>query len=74
MKCKVYSKRDLLEKRCQLAPGDFILTHGDSVFDKLIQIFTMSDWNHCALIIDSKGEIVELVDRGIKKHNIEKKY
>ncbi len=72
MLCKVYTKSECDLSTFKFQPGDFILTHGTSFFDRLIQLFTMSHWNHTALIIDSDGTIVELVEQGIKKHNIKK--
>lgn len=72
MKCQVYKKSGCDLKSFRFQPGDFILTHGTSLFDSLIQLFTMSHWNHTALIVDSKGSIMELVEQGIRKHNIHK--
>ncbi|SRR5260221_3352795 len=72
MRCKVYQKSKCDFAAIKLAPGDFILTHGRSLFDILIQFFTMSHWNHSALIVDSKGSIIELVEGGIKKHKLSK--
>jgi len=72
MNCKVYRKSECEPGELKYQPGDFILTHGTSLFDSLIQLFTMSHWNHTALIVDSKGSIMELVEQGIKKHSIKK--
>src|SRR5690242_10145863 len=72
MKCQVYRRAELKEKQVGMQSGDFVLTHGDDLFDRLIQIFTMSKWNHAALVLDSDGSIVELVSQGVKKHNLSK--
>lgn len=52
-------------------PGDFIVTHGSDFFDKMIQIFTHSHWNHAALITSAQGDIIELVGKGIRKNTIQ---
>src|SRR5260221_8552641 len=72
MQCKVFKKSECKPGELKYQPGDFILTHGTSIFDRLIQLFTQSHWNHTALIIDADGTIVELVEQGIKKHNLKK--
>src|SRR5690242_9758892 len=72
MICKIYKKSECKEGELKYQPGDFILTHGTNLFDRLIQLMTQSHWNHTALIIDEDGAIVELVEQGIKKHNISK--
>lgn len=72
MHCQIYRKQDWEQNLVSLKPGDFILTHGSSLFDTLIQTFTFSHWNHAALIIDEEGTLLEAVDKGIKKHHLSK--
>lgn len=72
MEYRLCTKKDLANKTIELKPGNFILTHGDDLFDKLIQIFTMSEWNHTALITAADGTITELTSSGIQKNNIAK--
>lgn len=52
-------------------PGDFIVTHGNDIFDILIRIFTNSNWNHAALITSPSGDIIELTSKGVKKSTIQ---
>ncbi len=56
----------------EFLPGDFIVTHGNDIFDKGIQLFTSSPWNHAAIIIDNDGTIAELTSKGIEQNNISK--
>jgi uncharacterized protein YycO len=72
MYCQVLKKSEYQPHELKYQAGDFILTHGTSFFDRLIQLFTMSHWNHTALIVDTEGSIVELVEEGVKKHQISK--
>ena len=62
----------ILKMKTSYSPGDFIVTHGSDFFDGLIQIFTHSQWDHAALIINDKGDIIELTNSGIKKSSINK--
>jgi len=61
-------------------PGDFILTHGNSWTSRLIRfgetirywgpdkIFTR--WNHAAIFINTKGDIIEALGGGVQQRNI----
>lgn len=68
----VLSKQQVEQQAAPLAPADFIVTHGSGVFDRLIQAFTRSTWNHAALIVAADGTIVEALGSGIKQGNISK--
>jgi len=60
--------------------GDFILTHGNSFFSRLIRfgqkisfwgadrVFTR--WSHAALIVSDDGELIEAVGAGVKRSHI----
>lgn len=62
--------------------GDFILTHGRSVFSYLIRIgqslaFWGEDakytwWSHTALIVSEQGELIEALGTGVQKAHISK--
>lgn len=66
-----FTKKDVDEKKEQVKPGNFIVTlGGNDWFDTLERIFTMSPWNHSALIVDSDGTIIELLTKGIRKNNL----
>ena len=67
---KHFTKPDIDSKKEELNPGNFIVVHGNDFFDKLIQIFTMSRWNHAALVTSADGSIIELSPKGIHKRNI----
>lgn len=47
-----------------LRPGDFLLCHGTSRLDRLIQFATRSHWNHVALAVGG-GWLVEAQSQGI---------
>jgi hypothetical protein len=61
-------------------PGDFILTHGNSWSSRMIRfgeklrywgpdrIFTR--WNHAAIFINEKGDIIEALGGGVQQRNI----
>lgn len=61
-------------------PGDFILTHGTSWTSRMIRIgeklrywgpdkkFTR--WNHAAIFINRKGDIIEALGGGVQQRNI----
>jgi hypothetical protein len=61
-------------------PGDFILTHGTSWTSRMIRFgqrirywgpdrkFTR--WNHAAIFINEKGDIIEALGGGVQKRNI----
>jgi hypothetical protein len=63
-------------------PGDFILTHGDAFFSKVIRFgerlrihgddrkYTW--FNHAALVLDSDGNLAEALGRGVVKTNADK--
>ncbi len=63
-------------------PGDFILTHGDKLYDRLTQWAQSlrmhgSDrkytrWNHAALIVDTDGAIIEADGPGVCLENLSK--
>lgn len=58
------------KEKADVEAGNFIVIHGHDFIDKLIQIFTMSHWNHAALVVFTNGTIIELHTNGIKKNNI----
>jgi hypothetical protein len=61
-------------------PGDFILTHGNEWTSKLIRfgqslryrgaLAKYTYWNHTALIVDTKGAIVEALGTGVALRSI----
>ncbi len=61
-------------------PGDFILTHGNEWTSKLIRfgqslryrgpMAKYTYWNHTALIVDTKGAIVEALGTGVALRSI----
>lgn len=53
-------------------PGDFVVTHDNSIIDRLIQIATRSRWNHAALITSAAGDIAELVGPGNRRAHLSK--
>jgi uncharacterized protein YycO len=62
--------------------GDFILTHGNDLYGRLIRIgqalrFVGGDrkytyWNHAAIIVDEQGTLIEALGNGVCKTNISK--
>lgn len=60
--------------------GDFILTHGNTFFSRLIRfgqqisfwgadrVFTR--WSHAALIVSNDGDLIEAVGAGVKRSHI----
>jgi hypothetical protein len=64
----------------QFQPGDFILTHGDSFFSRLIRLGQglrflgrnrgYARWSHAALIVSADGEIVEAIGAGVCKSHL----
>jgi uncharacterized protein YycO len=66
----------------EFLPGDFILTHGKSVFSYLIRFgqglrFWGRDrqytwWNHAAMIISGDGNLIEALGAGVECTNIVK--
>ena len=61
-------------------PGDFILTHGRAWTSKLIRFgqrlrFRGDDakyarWNHAAIFVDERGDLVEALGGGVKRRNV----
>jgi hypothetical protein len=63
-------------------PGDFILTHGDSLISRIIRfgeqlrihgddrVYTW--FNHAALVVGEDGEIVEALGRGVVRERADK--
>lgn len=70
MKYTIFAKQDFNKNKSALTPGNFVVTHGNDFFDTLIHIFTMSYWNHAALIVETNGTLIELTTGGIRKKNI----
>jgi hypothetical protein len=70
MEYKLFTKKDLDKGNAQIKPGNFILTHGNSLIDKFIHFATRSRWNHAALVVSSDGDIIELETKGIQKSTI----
>lgn len=70
------------EAATQTQPGDFILTHGGKLYDRLTQWaqslrFLGPDhkytrWNHAALVVDTQGGIVEANGTGVCLENLAK--
>lgn len=70
------------EEAQQPVPGDFILTHGNKMYDKLIRWaqalkFRGSDrkytrWNHAALIVREDGTLIEATGRGVVSNPLSK--
>jgi hypothetical protein len=64
----------------QFQPGDFILTHGDSFFSRLIRLGQglrflgrnrgYARWSHAALIVSADGEIIEAIGAGVCKNHL----
>ncbi len=62
--------------------GDFILTHGNAFYSKLIrfgqglrfwgQNRKYAWWNHAAMIVSDTGDLVEALGAGVKKTHIDK--
>jgi len=67
---KVFVKPDLEKNKAAIKPGNFIVTHGHDFFDRLIQLFTLSHWNHAAVITSASGNLIEQVTSGIRERAI----
>jgi hypothetical protein len=62
--------------------GDFILTHSDHIFSKLIRFGQslrfvgaqrpFAHWSHAALIVDKNGTIIEAIGAGVVRNNLTK--
>ena len=62
-------------------PGDFILTHGNAFFSKLIRFgqglrFRGPDrkytwWNHAAMIVSAQGDLIEALGAGVRQTHID---
>jgi|SRR5579884_9562 len=72
MSHKVYTNRDFRDQKFDFQPGDFILGHKEDLHDKFIHLITRSKWNHAALIIDTKGTVVEMTQKGIQKSQVKR--
>ncbi len=69
-------------KQKDFIPGDFILTHGRSVFSSLIRFgqglrFQGVDrkyirWNHAAIIVAEDGGLIEALGKGVTRTHISK--
>jgi hypothetical protein len=70
MKYKTYTQTELKKKKITPKPGNFIVTHTSSFLDTLIHIFTGSRWNHAALVVSSRGDLIELESSGIRKNTL----
>lgn len=64
------SSQRVLGVQRQYTPGDFLLTHGTSVLDRLIQLTTRSRWNHAAALVSEAGDLIEATDTGIARSRI----
>jgi hypothetical protein len=63
-------------------PGDFILTHGNSCFSRVIRVgqglvfwggkrkYTW--WSHAALIVSKEGDLIEATGHGVSEAKLEK--
>jgi hypothetical protein len=70
------------EGATETVPGDFILTHGNNLFDRLIRWGQalrfrghrrrFARWNHASLIVDDQGGIIEAQSRGVRRENLSK--
>jgi hypothetical protein len=64
----------------QFAAGDFILTHSNGLFGRLIRLGESlrywgpdrpyARWNHAALIVSSSGDLIEALTSGVVRTNI----
>lgn len=73
---------DATAARGDYLPGDFILTHGRSIFSYLIRfgqglIYWGADrkytwWSHAAIIVSDDGDIIEAIGAGVKRTHISK--
>lgn len=62
----------------EVAPGNFVLTHGKSWVSHLISFGEWlrfgntreQYWTHCALIVDAKGALIEAQGGGVKRNTI----
>jgi uncharacterized protein YycO len=62
------------------SPGDFILTHNNDLFGKLIRFGQglrywgrnrkYAHWNHAALIVSEEGDLIEALSRGVVKTHL----
>lgn len=69
------------EEAAQFEPGDFILTHGNAWTSRLIRFGqrlrihgddrVYAHWNHAAIIVDSGGDIIEALGRGVTRRNLD---
>ena len=74
---KVYAPGEAPSK---YTPGDFILVKTKDTFSMFIRfgqalryhgvMKQFSYWNHCALIVDADGTMIEVIGRGVVENNI----
>ena len=77
MTCEIYAAG---QGAAKLQPGDFILTHHTTAPARVIRagqflryhgaMRDFSHWNHAALVVDSKGTLIEAVGRGVSYGHI----
>lgn len=70
------------EEAEQCSPGDFILTHGNKLYDRLIHwaqglrfrgaSHKYTRWNHAALVVDDAGNLIEATGRGVEGNPLAK--
>jgi hypothetical protein len=70
------------ESAVEYASGDFILTHGDAWTSKMIRFGQRlrirgadrkyTYWNHAALIVSERGDLVEALGAGVLRTNLSK--
>jgi hypothetical protein len=60
-----------------LSTGDIVLTHSGSLVSKLIRVGQAfrfpkryASWSHCALVLNSNGDIAEAVSKGVMQAHI----
>lgn len=69
-------------KAIDFNPGDFILTHGNTIINRLVQFgqrlrFRGANekyawWNHAALIVSEEGDLIEALGAGVRETKISK--
>jgi hypothetical protein len=75
--CRTFRAQDEISDP---VPGDFILTHGRAWTSKLIRFgqrlrfrgdnAKYARWNHAAIFVDERGELVEALGGGVKRRHI----
>jgi uncharacterized protein YycO len=66
----------------EFEPGDFILTHGDAFYSKLIRFGQRlrfrgpnrkyAWWNHAAMIVSKTGDLIEALGPGVERTHLDK--